>query len=406
MPNHAGGVPGMEASISRRTPAVLLEASMAANESATVPSQPTVLVVEDEPVILEIITSLLQEEQYKVLQAPNGQAALALLEDDRPDLIISDIRMPGMDGFELCERVRANPDFAQLPFIFLTGRDERADMRRGMGLGADDYLTKPFDPEDLLTAVRVRLSRAAETQAAIARAGSGLQDQIIQSLTHEFRTPLSLVVGYTDLLESTGRQLDEDDFESVMHGLHAGSRRLVSLVEDFLLLSKLRTGTIAEEIAQEPLAAVHPDLMVQGVAEQAAGRASARKVTLTVECTAPDVTVRISREHLSEIVSRLLDNAIKFSKRDGGQVTLSTRREGGFWVLGVADEGIGIREEAHAWLFEAFQQVDRSQMEQQGTGVGLTIVKGLVEAYGGLIGLESTPGIGSAFSVWLPIGAS
>jgi signal transduction histidine kinase len=396
----------MEAPISRRTPAVLLEASMVANESATVPSQPTVLVVEDEPVILEIITSLLQEEQYKVLQAPNGQAALALLEDDRPDLIISDIRMPGMDGFELCERVRANPDFAQLPFIFLTGRDERADMRRGMGLGADDYLTKPFDPEDLLTAVRVRLSRAAETQAAIARAGSGLQDQIIQSLTHEFRTPLSLVVGYTDLLESTGRQLDEDDFESVMHGLHAGSRRLVSLVEDFLLLSKLRTGTIAEEIAQEPLAAVHPDLMVQGVAEQAAGRASARKVTLTVECTAPDVTVRISREHLSEIVSRLLDNAIKFSKRDGGQVTLSTRREGGFWVLGVADEGIGIREEAHAWLFEAFQQVDRSQMEQQGTGVGLTIVKGLVEAYGGLIGLESTPGIGSAFSVWLPIGAS
>ncbi|MFN2183642.1 MAG: response regulator [Anaerolineae bacterium] len=378
---------------------------MAANESATVPSQPTVLVVEDEPVILEIITSLLQEEQYKVLQAPNGQAALALLEDDRPDLIISDIRMPGMDGFELCERVRTNPDFVQLPFIFLTGRDERADMRRGMGLGADDYLTKPFDPDDLLTAVRVRLSRAAETQAAIARAGSGLQDQIIQSLTHEFRTPLSLVVGYTDLLESTGRQLDEDDFESVMHGLHAGSRRLVSLVEDFLLLSKLRTGTIAEEIAQEPLAAVHPDLMVQGVAEQAEGRASARKVTLTVECTAPDVTVRISREHLGEIISRLLDNAIKFSKRDGGQVTLSTRREGGFWVLGVADEGIGIREEAHAWLFEAFQQVDRSQMEQQGTGVGLTIVKGLVEAYGGQIGLESTPGIGSTFSVWLPIGA-
>jgi signal transduction histidine kinase len=179
----------------------------------------------------------------------------------------------------------------------------------------------------------------------------------------------------------------------------------VSLVEDFLLLSKLRTGTIAEEIAQEPLAAVHPDLMVQGVAEQAEGRASARKVTLTVECTAPDVTVRISREHLGEIISRLLDNAIKFSKRDGGPVTLSTRREGGFWVLGVADEGIGIREEAHAWLFEAFQQVDRSQMEQQGTGVGLTIVKGLVEAYGGQIGLESTPGIGSTFSVWLPIGA-
>lgn len=378
---------------------------MAANESATVPFQPTVLVVEDEQAILEIITYLLQDEGYKVLQASNGTAALLLLEEDRPDLIISDIRMPGMDGFELCERVRANPDFVQLPFIFLTGKDERADMRRGMGLGADDYLTKPFEPEDLLTAVRVRLSRAAETQAAIARAGSGLQDQIIQSLTHEFRTPLSLVVGYTDLLESTGQQLDEDDFESVMHGLHAGSRRLVSLVEDFLLLSKLRTGAIAEEITQEPLGAVYPDLMVQAVAAQAKGRAYARNVALIVECTVPDVTVRISREHLGEIVSRLLDNAIKFSKRDGGQVTLSTRLEHDCWVLSVADEGIGIREEAHAWLFEAFQQVDRSRMEQQGTGVGLTIVKGLAEAYGGRIDLESTPGVGSIFSVRLPIGA-
>jgi two-component system sensor histidine kinase/response regulator len=382
------------------------KASMAANESAIVPSQPIVLVVEDEQAILEIITYLLQDEGYKVLQAPNGMEALSLLEQDRPDLIISDIRMPGMDGFELCERVRADPGFVQLPFVFLTGKDERADMRRGMGLGADDYLTKPFEPEELLTAVRVRLSRAAETQAAIALAGSGLQDQIIQTLTHEFRTPLSLVVGYTDLLESTGRQMDEDDFESVMHGLHAGSRRLVSLVEDFLLLSKLRTGAIAEEILEEPLASVYPDLMVQAVAAQAEGRASARKVALVVECTIPDATVRISREHLGEIVNRLLDNAIKFSKRDGGQVTLSTHLEQSHWVLRVADEGIGIREEAHAWLFEAFQQVDRSRMEQQGTGVGLTIVKGLVEAYGGRIDLESTPGIGSTFSVWLPTSAT
>ena len=376
---------------------------MAANELTTGPSQPTILVVEDEQAILEIITLFLEDEGYQVLQALNSKAALSLLEEARPDLIISDIRMPGMDGFALCEEVRANPDFSQLPFIFLTGKDERADVRRGMGLGADDYLTKPFEPEELLSAVQVRLARAAETQAAIVRAGSGLQDQIIQSLTHEFRTPLSLVVGYTELLESTGRDMKEGDFEGVMNGLHAGSRRLVSLVEDFLLLSKLRTGAIAEEMAEKPLAAMAPDMMVRMVAGQVSSQAASRNVTLTVNCSAPELTVRISRQHLGDIVARLLDNAIKFSKRDGGQVVVSTAQEQDFWVLSVSDDGIGIREEAHSWIFEAFQQVDRPQMEQQGTGVGLTIVKGLVEIYGGRISLDSAPGIGSTFSVWLPI---
>ena len=367
------------------------------------PSRPTILVVEDEKAILEIITFFLEDEGYRVVQALNGEAALSLLRVAQPDLIISDIRMPGMDGFAFCEAVRANPDFGQLPFIFLTGRDERADVRRGMGLGADDYLTKPFEPEELLSAVQVRLARAAETQAAIVRAGSGLQDQIIQSLTHEFRTPLSLVVGYTELLESTGQDMQEGDFEAVMDGLHAGSRRLVSLVEDFLLLSKLRTGKIAEEVAEERVPGIVPDTIVRMVAGQASSHASAKNIALTVECAAPEVTVRIGRQHLGDIVARLFDNAIKFSKRDGGQVVVRTAREQGSWVFSIADDGIGIREEAHAWIFEAFQQVDRSRMEQQGTGIGLTIVKGLVEIYGGRIGLESTPGVGSTFSVWFPI---
>ena len=376
---------------------------MAANELTTVPSRPTILVVEDEQAILEIITFFLEDEGYRVLQALHGEAALSLLKEEKPDLIISDIRMPGMDGFALCEAVRANPDLGQLPFIFLTGRDERADVRRGMGLGADDYLTKPFEPEELLSAVQVRLARAAETQAAIVRAGSGLQDQIIQSLTHEFRTPLSLVVGYTELLESTGQDLQEGDFESVMNGLHAGSRRLVSLVEDFLLLSKLRTGKIAEEVAEEPVPAIVPDMMVRVVAGQVSSQAAAKNVNLIIECATPDLTVRISRQHLGDIIARLLDNAVKFSKRDGGQVLVRTTQEQDSWVLSMADDGIGIREEAHGWIFEAFQQVDRSRMEQQGTGIGLTIVKGLVEIYGGRIGLESTPAVGSTFSVWLPI---
>ena len=374
-----------------------------ANVRATALPQPTVLVVEDEPSVLEIITFLLEEDQLRVLQAHDGEAALSLLEEVRPDLIVSDIKMPGMDGFTLCKHVRANPTLSHIPFIFLTGRGDRADVRRGMRLGAEDYLTKPFEPEELLSAVQVRLRRAAEAQAAITRAETDLQDATIRALTHEFRTPLSLIVGYTDLMEASGQEMNEEDFQAVLQGLHEGSRRLMNLVEDFLLLSRLRTGSVVRDLSQEPPAPLRPDQVVRLVATQAQAQAADQGVSLVVDCTTPDLTVTISNWHLCEIIRRLVDNAIRFSDSDGGQVKLTTHEEMGYWVLSVTDDGIGIRQEALSSIFDAFYQVDRAQLEQQGTGVGLTIVRGLAEAHHGRIEVESTPGSGSTFSVWLPL---
>jgi signal transduction histidine kinase len=374
-----------------------------ANARATALPQPTVLVVEDEPSVLEIITFLLEEDQLRVLQAHDGEAALSLLEEVRPDLILSDIKMPGMDGFTLCKHVRANPTLSHIPFIFLTGRGDRVDVRRGMRLGADDYLTKPFEPEELLSAVQVRLRRAAEAQAAITRAETDLQDATIRALTHEFRTPLSLIVGYTDLMEASGQEMNEEDFQAVLQGLHEGSRRLMNLVEDFLLLSRLRTGSVVRDLSQEPPAPLRPDQVVRLVATQAQAQAADQGVSLVVDCTTPDLTVAISNWHLCEIIRRLVDNAIRFSDSDGGQVKLTTRQEMGYWVLSVTDDGIGIRQEALSSIFDAFYQVDRAQLEQQGAGVGLTIVRGLAEAHHGRIEVESTPGSGSTFAVWLPL---
>ncbi len=376
---------------------------MTVNAKAKAPPQPTVLVVEDEPSMLEIITFLLKEEQLRVLQAHDGETALSLLEEVQPDLIVSDIKMPGIDGFTLCQHVRAHPTLSHVPFIFLTGKGDRADVRRGMRLGADDYLTKPFEPEDLLSAVQVRLRRAAEAQAALTRAETNLQDATIRGLTHEFRTPLALIVGYTDLMEASGQEMSEEDFQAVLQGLHEGSRRLVNLVEDFLLLSRLRTGSVVRGLAQEPPIPLRPDQVVRLVATQAQPQAAERNISLIVECATPDLTVAISNWHLCEIIRRLVDNAIKFSTSDGGEVKLCTREEIGHWVLSVTDDGVGMRQKVLSSIFEAFYQVDRGQLEQQGTGVGLTIVRGLVEAHHGRIEVESTHGRGSTFSVWLPL---
>jgi DNA-binding response OmpR family regulator len=127
-------------------------------------TQETVLVVEDESSVRQTISLILQEEGYRVLEATNAEAALSLLQHGSPDLILSDVMMPGMNGFAFYLRVRSNPDWSQIPFIFLTARDQKADVRFGMGLGADDYLVKPFEPEDLLIAVQVRLARAAQAK--------------------------------------------------------------------------------------------------------------------------------------------------------------------------------------------------------------------------------------------------
>lgn len=360
-----------------------------------------ILIVDDEPRVLEVVTLLLEEENYRVFQALDGESALSLLEEVQPDLIVSDIRMPGIDGFTLCERVRANPRLSNIPFVFLTAKGERGDVRRGMGLGADDYLTKPFDPEELLSVIEVRLARAVERQAVIDQAGSDLQDQIIRTLTHEFRSPLALVLGYTELLETSGQGMNEQDFQTILQGLQIGSSRLASLVEDFLLLSKLRTGAIARGISREPPPPLCPDQVVHLIAAGARDAAAARDISLVVDCTVPNLTTAISSEHLAEIVRRLIDNAIKFSTGSAGQVTVTTRQEGNTWALMVSDNGIGIRQEALPSIFEAFRQVDRPEMEQQGAGVGLAIVRGLVEAYGGQVQVESTPCQGSTFTVWL-----
>lgn len=363
----------------------------------------TILVTEDDPSMLEIITFLLEDEGYHVLQAANAEAALSILQQNTPDLIISDIMMPGMDGFEFYERVRAHTEWAQLPFIFLTARGQRVDIRRGMGLGADDYITKPFEPEELLEAIEIRLMRAAETQAVFHRVSTDLQEKIIQSLTHEFRTPLALVVGYTELLESTGQQMNTSDFQTVLNGLLSGSKRLMNLVEDFLMLSRLNMGEIAREAHQESHQTIGPEWVVDQLVAQVKDQAAAENVSLTVNHQASGLTLTIGQHELTEIVRRLLDNAIKFSKETGGHVAVTTCQDGDTWVLEVADKGIGIREDALSWIFEAFRQVDRNKQEQQGSGVGLTIVRGLAETYGGRVAAKSTLGVGSTFTVWLPL---
>jgi two-component system sensor histidine kinase/response regulator len=370
---------------------------MASSEDA-----PLVLVVEDDELMAQGIADILSVEGYQVNTAPNGRAALMKMKTQAPDLVLSDIMMPEMDGHDFCRLVRANPEWRTLPFIFLTALGQRVDERRGMELGADHYLTKPFEPDDLLLAVRVRLKRAADHQAAAEAALADLRTSILVTLNHEFRTPLTYITGYSRLLKEEGSGMDEEIVRVCLDALLHGADRLKQLVENVLLVSQIETGELSALIQMFPQQTHSLRSLTKRVLQDYELRAAEQEITLCNQIPVDLPPLAIGEEYLENILSHLVDNGLKFS--DGnGQVTLSAVSEGGQVELEVKDNGIGIRPDALRWVFDSFRQVDRQKKEQQGAGLGLAIVRGLALTHQGSVSIESEPQKGTTVKVRLPI---
>jgi two-component system, sensor histidine kinase and response regulator len=359
-----------------------------------------ILLVDDDEGILESVADLLRLFGYTVITADNGATALPLLETHHPDLIISDIMMPVMSGYQLFDAVRSNPRWAALPFIFLTARGQHKDIEMGHRMGADAYLTKPFEPDQLVLAIENRLKRVRQitslTEADVVR----MKQELITVFSHELRTPLTYIVGYVNLLEEH-RDLDPEMIDKMVVGIKRGSDRLVSMVEDLMLMIRIDSGVIAAEISDRRMQTQTSELIADAV-----GRfehiADQRKVRIRSDIQI-DAIVPCMPMYIDDALSRIISNAIKFCKRDGGHVLIQTKSSGDYLTISVRDDGIGITPGQQRALFERFQQIDRTQMEQQGIGLGLTIARSLVRLHGGDITVESVPGEGSTFTMYLPL---
>jgi signal transduction histidine kinase len=361
-----------------------------------------ILVVEDNLSLLEGVHDLLEVSGYRVLTAPGGPPALTLLERNRPDLIISDIMMPGMDGYELFEKVRARPDLADTPFIFLTARGGKEEVRRGKEMGADDYIIKPFEEEDLLVAVRSKLLRRREIRQQREEQFADLKRTILATLSHEFRTPLTYIINYSDMLGKEGADLSSDEFRQFMHGIRRGADRLHRLVLDFMTLVELETGE-AETLFQfrrRVIDDLGPWLRTQARTFEPAARSRGLELVIEVPDELPPIVA--DETYLGNAIGRLLDNAVKFSRNAKGKIWFRAEGHEGRLRIQVEDQGVGIREEELASLFRVFHQVDRPRQEQQGIGSGLAICKGVIELHGGRVSAKSKVGVGSTFTIELP----
>ena len=365
-----------------------------------------ILIVEDHQPLLRALQTVLEAQSFTVLAASDGLQALQLMEKSLPDLIVSDINMPRLDGYALYRAVRARPEWVPIPFVFLTARGHKEDVLKGKGLGAEDYLTKPVSPQELVVTIRARLERSQAIRQAREAEFEQHKEQIITILSHELRTPLSHVLGFTDLALDDALTLDREELRQFLSLIKKGAERLSRLFDNFILLVQLESGQGAKGFHE--LSSIQQDLaaVIRSTVRPYQAQAAERNLVLEMAIRPELPPVRLHPSFFVDALGRLLDNACKFSHGEGKRVTVSAQADNGWLEVAVSDEGVGIPADKLAHLFERFRQIDRERMEQQGTGLGLAIAQGLIRLHGGEITAESEFGVGSTFTIRLPAAGS
>ncbi|MFH0988399.1 MAG: HAMP domain-containing sensor histidine kinase [bacterium] len=359
-----------------------------------------VLVIDDEDSIRESLTIMLRLNGYNTISATNGAEGMELARRERPDLIISDIRMEFVDGFQLLSYIRNQPETSSIPFILITGEPDHAKMRYGMELGADDYLVKPFTQVELIGAIRARLEKHQKliTEAEVKLVE--LRAQLSTALPHELTTPLNGILGYADILRKQFAELEPIEVHQMAERIYKNGRRLQRLVENFLLYAQLEIlksdsqKTDALKKNRTPDAAKLLDMAARHSAYEAE-----RTNDLTLELQTAEVT--ISADYFKKIFEELFDNALRYSKK-GTPISVQASPNGKFYRLRIEDNGRGMTSE-HVRLIGAYMQFDRKFYEQQGSGLGLIVARRLTEVHGGTLHIESEYGKGTTLIVLLPL---
>jgi len=360
-----------------------------------------ILVVEDDLAVQEGITDILEVAGYEVLKANNGQEALTVLQRQRPDLIISDIMMPYMDGYDFYEAVHGRAEWVTIPFIFLTAKGEKEDVRLGKQLGADDYLVKPFEREDLLIAIEAKLKRLEEVQRPILERVAQLEEQLTRSerlallgelaaeFAHEIKSPLSVITMQAALLQ---RQLGAEDQEIAedMARIIKQGKRIGEMAQNLLEYSRRaplsRKEIDIHEVLDETLTFTSYLLSRRGIAVE--------------RDYAPDLPpIPVDPAQMEQVFLNMIVNAAQATPYDG-RLTVSTRHVGNEIHIAFADTGCGIPPENLDKIFEPYFTTKPSG---EGTGLGLYVCRNIITKHGGTIEVESEVDVGTTFTIKLPL---
>jgi two-component system sensor histidine kinase/response regulator len=346
----------------------------------------TILVIDDQKAIRAKIMAILRLERYEILNAEHGEAGIELASRKCPDLILCDVMMPGLNGYEVLDRLRGHPKTATIPFIFMTALTDKESNRKGMELGADDYLAKPFTADELLRAIETRLKKQAVFARLARQELDELRENIRSALPHELRTPLNSILGFSDLLLCDLEELEQADIREMLEQIYQSGQRLYRTIQNFLLYAEL-------ELALRDRSSFLQDCSTTLVEGTISDRAKVQALKLgrlpDLELDLQDAPIEISLELLAKLIEELLDNAVKFSA-PGTPVIISTTISSDRFILSVRDKGRGMTPEQIDKV-GAYLQFERKIYEQQGSGLGLTIARCIARLHGGQLSIESVP---------------
>jgi len=356
-----------------------------------------ILIIEDEDLIRESLEDLLLAEGFKVITAENGERGMHLAKKNQPDLILCDVRMPIFNGYEVLEWLRQDKELSTVPFLFLTSMMDRHSTRKGMSLGADDYLEKPCTKDELLAAIAARLGKQKAIDQRIAEKMDALRRSITLSLPHELQTPLSGIMGLSELLMIENEELIPEEVYEYAEGIHRSAERLQRLIQNYLLYSKLM---LLRSQGQTRFTAPYPCNSQMIISKIGDRKVKEYARTNDLELDLAEFDLAVSSEDFIKIVDELVDNAFKYSN-PRSKVAIRTQVTDQQWIFTIQDSGRGMNENQIANI-GAYMQFERQFYEQQGSGLGLVLAKTLLEFYGGEIDIQSQEDLGTKISVTIP----
>jgi len=374
-----------------------------------------ILIVDDNPQNLQVLAKILQENNYEIEFATNGEAALKWLKDKKFDLILLDINMPGMNGFEVCKKIRSNPELNNVPVIFLSADTDRESILKGFDLGAQDYVTKPFDSRELLARVRTHLA-LKDSLEKLEKFNKSLEEKVIERtqqlqeanvkleslnlrlidldkaktdflnlISHEIRTPLNGILGPVELLRETPNAHEISDLIEI---LDMSVKRLERFSLNALLITRLKTKQF--EIRKDR---IHLSNLINEVLDEEKEKFQSKNIQVKRDDNISLGLIYGEVELIKKCIINILDNAVRFSP-ENNTVEINTYVEEQTIICEIKDNGKGFAAGTIDHIFELFTTDD--DYKDNSIGIGLPIAKMIMEAHNGSIIIGNNPN-GGAF---------
>lgn len=363
--------------------------------------KPKIFIVDDIMKNLQVIGGILMEESFDIAMATNGIQALNMVKNIMPDLILLDVMMPDMNGYQVCEKLKSDPEVAHIPVIFLTAKSDTEDIIQGFKIGGVDYITKPFKKEELLVRIKTHIDLKFATDT-IKKQNQELtklneeKNEFLGIAAHDLKNPLSAIMGLSELMLRDDMEFDIEEMKEYTTDINTSAVQMFRLVTDLLDVNAIEQGKINLLMENFPIANIAEDCYNNYLK-----RAEDKSIKLVFDNQIDDANCFADSSKVSQVVDNLVSNAIKFSPHDKN-IYISVLDDVDYLVIEVKDEG-GISEEDQKKMFTKFQKLSaRPTGNENSTGLGLSIVKRLVEEMEGKIEVISELGKGAAFRLYMP----